>query len=608
MIQELLWNKIQKQLDKMMQNQYDEKAGLFGYEAKGINYHSGVSGGMVHSTRDNLGCMPAFLKRGTEKDRELALSVIPKVLALQDRDENSLTYGIWPYLFEEPLTEMKNPDWNWGPFLGASLITLLEEFREVFPDALVEQMEAALVRVCESIRRRNLGVDYTNISLMSGFVMTLTGELLENDSFYRQGVEILQAQLSFVEQNGGYAEYNSPTYGVIDIEETGRILRYTRREEVRRTAYQLHRMAWKVFAEHYHSSTGQIAPPHARCYADIQDSLVRTLITVGTNGACELEPYDTWLAGMGWPFLVLECPGEFWGYFQDRDRKGVLEDEFYKGIDPASDDQTRVLVDKGTPALTAYTFFQPEYCLGSFREHDMWNQRRPLMAYFDTEEGVACFRVRCMHDDMDFAGAILRTCQQEGAAVGAVRFVTDHGDYHYILTPVIDGKIRADRFSLDFVLEGALAGTKVTALGRDGQDGAESFLFETGGCRLYLKILGAVFGREQVRTELIDTDSAKGVRLVLFEGKNRELDLAHLEKAYAAFWLEITGGWEPATKGRLKEGGEKCFCILENQDGKEQEIEVIQEPGFYGKRFDGMVKEFGYGGFRYRRVEGEEKR
>ena len=230
------------------------------------------------------------------------------------------------------------------------------------------------------------------------------------------------------------------------------------------------------------------------------------------------------------------------------------------------------------------------------------------MAYFDTEEGVVCFRVRCMHDDMDFAGAILRTCQQEGAAVGAVRFVTDHGDYHYILTPVIDGKIRADRFSLDFLLEGALAGTKVTALGRDGQDGAESFLYETGGCRLYLKNLGAVFGREQVRTELIDTDSAKGVRLVLFEGKNRELDLAHLEKAYAAFWLEITKGGDPVTRGRLKEAGEKCFCTLENQDGKEQEIEVIQEPGFYGKRFDGMVKEFGYGGFRYRRAEGEEKR
>lgn len=605
MIQERLWEKIQEQMDNLMETQYDEKAGLFGYEAKGINYHTAVSGGMVHSTRDNLSWMPAFLKRGTKKDHELACDIITKVLEFQDKDKNSLTYGIWPYLFEEPLTEMKNPDWNWGPFLGAALITILEEYRDVLPGELTEQMEKALVRVCESISRRNMGVDYTNISLMSAFVMTLSGELLQDEDCYRQGLKILKAQLEFVELNGGYAEYNSPTYGVIDIEETGRILKYSGREEAKEAARRLHGMAWKVFAEHYHPVTGQIAPPHARCYEDIQSSLVRTLITVGTDGACELEPYETWQVGAHWPFMVLECPKELWKYFRKEDASRVLKEDFYKGKDTIGDDQIRVLVDKGTPALTAYTYFRPEYCLGTFREHDMWNQRRPLMAYFETKQGVVCFRARCMHDDMDFAGAILQTFQQEGTAVGTVRFVMDHGDYHYILTPIADGKITVDRFSLDFILEGAIEEIRVIPMGRSGQEEYETFCFEIGSNLLFLKILTAAFGKEVIRVEQVDTDDAKGIRLILFEGEKRKLDLKHLTRAYAAFWLEITEGQQPVSSGYIREAEEKLFCGLKCGDGQLRELVIVQEPGLYMQPIAGMVKEFQYGGFKYRKMEGE---
>ena len=37
--------------------------------------------------------------------------IIGKVLSLQDTDPSSKTYGIWPWLLEEPLEQMSPPDW-----------------------------------------------------------------------------------------------------------------------------------------------------------------------------------------------------------------------------------------------------------------------------------------------------------------------------------------------------------------------------------------------------------------------------------------------------------------------------------------------------------------
>lgn len=602
MKEEILWNKVLEQLDRIMKTDYDPAVGLLGQKAKGINYHTSISAGLTHSTRENLSWLPALLKRGYHEDYGRAFSIISRVLALQDKQKENETYGVWPYLFEEPLTQMKNPDWNWAAFLGGSLITLLKEFREVIPEALVRDMEEALIRACESIIRRNMGVDYTNISLMSAFVLVLAGEITGREEFSRKGCRILEAQLDFVVKNGGFAEYNSPTYGVLDIEETGKILKYSGSEEARRLAYQLHGLSWKVFAEHYHYSTGQVAPPHARCYADIQDNVIRTLITVGTEGECRLEEEENWSVSLMWPFMTLQCPEEFRKFFVPQKEPRIQEEEFYKGIDTIEEDQVRVLIEKGTPPLTSYTWLHPDYCLGTFKNHDMWNQRRPLMAYFATAAGTACFRVRCLHDDMDFSGAVMHTVQQKGAAAGGISFVTDHGDYHYILTPIPDEGITAERITVDFIVEGALDEVRVTGEKKSAENSNATWRFQIGRDIMYLTILKAAFGEETVRIEEIDTNESKGIRLVLYGGEKQKIDLKQIEKAYAAFWLEITDHSDsdsPVTGGTVREEGESLAVSLDTGNGKCLETRLLQKPGRYMQPIQGMIKEFKYGGFTY---------
>ena len=592
MVEQILLQHVNEKVEQLYRESFDQNTGLLSDFNNGINYHTAVEEGVVHRTRENLSWIPALISRDRETGIRTAVRAVPKVLSRQDRDPDSPTYGIWPYLFEEPLSEMKNPDWNWAPFLGGSLITILKEYGDLLPAELVNDMKVSLRCACESILRRKMGADYTNIVLMSGFVLTAGGEILEEKEFIRSGVRILEQQLEFVEKNGGFAEYNSPTYGMIDIEETGRILYYAKDEEALRLARRLHGLAWKVFAEHYHAPTGQVAPPYARCYDDIQKKDIRTLITIGTKGRCRLVEDQEWEVNLMWPFMVLDCPEEYERYFREPEYPRVQEEDFYRGFDPIGEDEVRILIEKGTPNLHSYTYLHPLYCMGSFARHDMWNQRRPLMAFVRTKSGTACFRARCMHDDMDFAGALMQNVQHENAAAGGVSFVTDHGDYHYILTPLENGTMEAERLSLDFTVTGAVEEVSVTDLGDGG------YLFVIGTCEIELHILKACFGHESVRAERIESEDRRGIRLNLYEGERTKIDLGAVGEAYVLYGLEIREAGEKK-KSVYRISVEGTGVTLETSDGFTGGIQADPMPGRFIPGEENRMKKFRNGGFYY---------
>lgn len=592
-MKEALLKRVNERVQQMYQDSYDESDGLLWEELDEKNYHTAVEQGVIHRTRENLSWIPAVVCWNSEIGKEIACKTIPQVLALQDQNPESQTYGIWPYLFEEPLDKMKNPDWNWAAFLGGGLITIWNECRQFLPEKLLSDMKEALRCACESIVRRNMSVDYTNISLMSAFVLTVGGELLENEELREYGIELLEKQLDFVEKNGGYAEYNSPTYGMLDIEETGKILYYAKDKRALELAEKLHGLAWKVFAEHYHEPTGQIAPPHARCYEDLQNADIRTMITIGTQGRCYLEKEENWNVNLLWPFMELRCPEEYEKYFKPLAEPRVQEEEFYQGYDPIQNDEIRVLIEKGTPALKSYTYLHPDYCLGSFRWHDMWNQRRPLMAYIRTENGIARFRARCMHDDMDFAGAVMENIQFKNAAAGGISFVTDHGDYHYILTPLENGAMEAESLSIEFTVAGDVEGAAITSCGEDG------YLFSVGECEIELHIFRACFGENKVWTEVIDTPEQKGVRLNLYQGARTKIDFHEIEKAYLLYGMEIRKkGEEKKSVCRISEEND-IMITMETTEGDCGQVKVNPVPATFLSENKNLEKRFKNGGFYY---------
>lgn len=573
------------------ETKFDPQKNLLYADMQGINYHTSVENGRVHKVRENAEYIPALFFRGKAADEERAHDILKSVLSMQDKDDAHETYGIWPYLFEEPLSGMKNPDWNWAAFIGRVLIVLLRDFPERLSEQEKTEIRDALRCACISIIRRNMGVDYTNISLMTGFVLSCSGEILRDRTFLERGKRTFEKQLDFIEKNGGYAEYNSPYYGVIDIEETGRALRYCRESTVIAPAEKLHRAAWKVFAEHYHYPTRQIAPPHARCYADIQDRRVSSLIEIGTNGKCRLT--DQMEVDLMWRFDTFQCPAEFCPSFRPLSEPRTVRQKFYRGYDPIADEETRVLVEKGMPEISSCTYLHPEYCLGTFSRHDMWNQRRPLMAYFRTEHGVVCFRARCLHDGMDFSSAVMASVQSEGLVSGGISFVTDHGDYHYILTPLDHGKFDVSELSVRFTAEGALQDVTVTKLSDT------AYRFQIGKQNVELSVPRAEFGGKTVTSDSFRTDREQGAEFVFYRGEKKKTDLNNIGASYLLYTLQVSGQ-EDLKPGASFEKTENGFCaVLQSENGALRSEEIRKIPCRYLPEFPGKKKQFYKGGFYY---------
>lgn len=587
---QLAWERAAANREAML----DPERGLIYEIMAGINYHTAVTGGVVHRTRDNAEYMTVLFTGEDPAGWEKAGRILEQLLPLQDADPDSPTYGVWPYLWEEPLDRMKNPDWNWACFISRPLLVLLKECPQRLTEDQLTRTRQAVYRACECVLRRNMAVDYTNICLMSAFVLVCGGEVLGEERFVSEGLALLEAQLVFTEKNGGFAEYNSPCYGVIDLEETGRALRYFEGSAVRAAVGLLHRRCWEVFSGHYHAATKQISPPHARGYADLPDNKLASILQLGT-GLPLLESEEL-VMDVFWPFMDVVCPPDLLDGFRPRTEAVEVREQFYRGYNPIPDHQTRILLEKDMPTLTSCAWLHPDYCLGSFDRHDLWNQRKSLMGYFATERGPICFRARCLHDQMDYASAVMVNAQIENAVAGGVSFVTDHGDYHYILTPLQNKTITADCLCMQFGFTGPVETVTVE------QEADRLWRFRMPGRDLLLTILTAAFGENDVQFETYAQPDQVGLRVIFARGEHLTIDFGAMDRAWLAYGLEVVPSGEAFGQKLDWVQTEDAICLTLTHRDQTRTAVSPTAIGEYTKLPAGMKKCYRNGGFYYTEV------
>lgn len=511
---------------------FDEREGMVTRDMPpGHGYHTQLTG-VVHHIKATSGfALNVFLMKQQEHYSK-AIRALHRVCDLQDTRPDSSTFGLWSYYMEQNLDEMIAPDYNWANFVGRDLLAVCILCRDRIPDDLYVRLREAIRGAAECTVRRNVAADYTNIALMGGLTIVAAGEVLEDTTLLEIGKQRLRKLCEYTHVTTALSEYNSSAYTVVALEEATRMLVFFRDQECRAMAADLNHYAWEMMANHYNTSIGQLSPPQARAYADIDTGRVASVIWMGTDGKYgkmeeESVDLDTLL------YLPLHCPDDLLPLFEEKER--FLAHTYYRpnNIRKSGEDVT-IIRELDSPALTAYSYQTTDYSMGVFAFCDTWNQRRNAMVIWGKEK-PRTFRLRGIHNDYDFCSGVTWAEQNKNEILCALGLVTDRGSLHYILDKTKNGIYKVENLCFRFELGGDSSDVTIHQEGKN-------FFVDDGDMHIRLHIEKWVYDGKEAMPYL--SDDRRTVILPGYEGEKITLDTNKLGDTYGVFSMSVRYGEE----------------------------------------------------------------
>ena len=503
-------------------SQYDASVHMLKAKAASVGYHSTIQNGIVHPTRDALQYASALLASGEDERIARAAEILRQVIALQDQNPESKTYGIWSWYLEETLDQMSPPDWNWADFCGVQLLSAWIESRDLLEPSLQDAVRDSILHAGRSIQRRNMGPHYTNIAMMGTYVTMVAGERLKDAGLLDYARGYLRRLHEYVMDQGSLTEYNSPTYTIVALAELSRMRMHFQDPDDQRLVEAIHRLAWRHAADHFHPPTRQWAGPQSRCYETDLRRRPATLAfletAIGRPG--KLLVQNPLPLSLDYSRLTLACPGELRDRFFVLQESRTVVETFIKKTGPR---------EKNVVGVTCLT---PPFTYGSVNLGDFWRQRRPLLAYWGTVADPAYLQVRFLHDDYDFCSAIPLTQQNQNRSLTLVLFATDFGDTHPNLDMVKEQTIRARDLRLRFEIGGSV---QSVAISRHDQP-SDHFLIEDREVAVCLAPGECRFGEVPVTWQTSRKGDSHFIDAVCFQSDSpREIHLNELRKAFLSF-------------------------------------------------------------------------
>ena len=493
----------------------------------GPGYHSTLKSGDVHATRASLNYAAALLDTGERWRIERANEIIRVVVGLQDKDTASPTCGLWSWYLEEPLAKMSPPDPSWAGFCAMPLLMSWMNHDGQLPSPLADQVRDAVVQATQFIQRRNVGPDQTSRAVLDTAVTLVAAQELKLPDLRAYAKERLQTLYTHVMQQGSFAEYNSPTYLTVVLQELSRMLWLVKDGRDKSMVTALHDLAWKHVATHFHPPARQWAGPHSRSYETDLRKRPETLafIQAACGKSVELGCAEPLPLGLEVYRVPLQCPRKWARLFGALVAPRLVSETFVQADAAMAGSKKPVI---GT------TWLHPRFTLGTVNRGDLWQQRRPLLAYWGIPSGPRFFRVRFLKDDADFSSALFFSTQHEGAVLAVVTLCTDHGDTHPTLDPIKDESTKAASLRLRFEFGGELADCTVRTL--DGN--SKVIVIQDRDVRFILRPVASAFGKSTFRWEFPELKLANRIDAVAYQGDVKEHKLTAVGDAFVAFTLE----------------------------------------------------------------------
>jgi hypothetical protein len=157
-------------------------------------------------------------------------------------------------------------DLNAVEFVLEKLIPMMLRHSDRLPEPLRQRVLSAIRLGLEEIRRLDVLVAYTNITVLDILNSCLGGELLQDRSLAERGYRKLATWIAFTNQSGHPFEFNSPTYTAVTLRALKQLADYTLHTKTRQQARAMTARLALSAALHIHPGTGRWAGPHGRAY------------------------------------------------------------------------------------------------------------------------------------------------------------------------------------------------------------------------------------------------------------------------------------------------------------------------------------------------------
>jgi len=489
-----------KRLLEYYDARYDAEQKMLKVEFRSPGYHSRIaSGTQVHPTRESLYYAVALLKRDKPGDAERAQQIVGAVLPHQETRQSTPEYGVWPWVIEEPLDQMDSVDLNWADFCGSAIAQMLVDHSDQLDPGIRQAMKASLFHVGRAIKKRDVQPGYG-----------------------RQRLENIVKHTATID---GFTEYNSPPYGKVVIGECERILQLAKDERVRAAAETLRNAAWKMIGQSFHPPTQQWAGPHSRTSSlRLSQTMVEFLnarFEVGPEHTIKLHPQAYLERPRGYAVVTpIPCPAKW----QQR-----LKQPIQKTLQLR---RTFISQRGSSPATIGTTWFSGDACLGSVSRSSFWTQRKPVIAYWKTDDDPAvAFRVRFLHDGKDFSSMGLRSTQDHHRVLCAIHSLQRRGDWHRTLDRPADGIFQAQ----DLRVRLELTGNGVSAR----SIGDEVFALRAGEHEIVICPADSEFAGQNLVWKIENGDGVAAVEGICYAGESKKIDFSQPIDVKLGFGFEL---------------------------------------------------------------------
>jgi hypothetical protein len=213
-----------------------------------------------------------LLLRDGPGDRQRAIEILRVVLKQQYHEPGKPWNGTFKRSPNEPEPPANAEMWrgydpNWREFIGTAFAIILEEYRNRIPDNLAEEMMTSIDdAVSGEVKQGRLQPTYSNPALMLAFLWDYAAAHGNRPQWVAAANKWQDTVYGLFKQHDTFDEFNSPTYGGVDLYALALWRDYGSTQQMRARGREMEAALWRTTAKLYNANLRNISGPYDRSY------------------------------------------------------------------------------------------------------------------------------------------------------------------------------------------------------------------------------------------------------------------------------------------------------------------------------------------------------